>query len=92
VELPFDQEPVSDLAIVDLMHGQYKSTLSCPKCEQISITYDPFMMLSLPIPQNEIHSDQYYYIPYDQGVTPIRSVFNLKKKESVYALRKQIAE
>ncbi len=49
--------------IVDLMHGQYKSTLKCPNCKQISITYDPFMMLSLPIPQNEVHSDSYYWIP-----------------------------
>jgi len=39
--------------IVDLMQGQYKSTLHCPVCKQTSITYDPFMMLSLPIPQNK---------------------------------------
>lgn len=36
--------------IVDLMHGQYKSTLKCPNCNKISITYDPFLSLPLPIP------------------------------------------
>lgn len=78
--------------IVDLMHGQYKSTLVCPKCNNISITYDPFMMLSLPIPMNETHFDKYYYVPYDRKDVPKRSQYMLKKKESVHELRKQIAE
>jgi len=30
--------------------GQYKSTLVCPICSKISITFDPFMYLSLPLP------------------------------------------
>ncbi|KAG6405437.1 hypothetical protein SASPL_133026 [Salvia splendens] len=30
--------------------GQYKSTLVCPVCDKISITFDPFMYLSLPLP------------------------------------------
>ena len=51
--------------IVDLLQGQFKSTLDCPKCDNVSYTYDPFMMLSLPIPQNKIATEKYYYIPYD---------------------------
>ena len=35
--------------IVDLFYGQYKSTLQCPVCNKISITYDPFMCLGVPI-------------------------------------------
>ena len=31
--------------IVDLMHGQYKSTLKCPKCERLSVTFDPYLMV-----------------------------------------------
>ncbi|XP_022722128.1 ubiquitin carboxyl-terminal hydrolase 9-like isoform X2 [Durio zibethinus] len=37
----------NDSVIVD---GQYKSTLVCPVCSKISITFDPFMYLSLPLP------------------------------------------
>ncbi|XP_062188295.1 ubiquitin carboxyl-terminal hydrolase 8-like [Phragmites australis] len=36
--------------IVDICHGQYKSTLTCPTCSKRSITFDPFMYLSLPVP------------------------------------------
>ena len=30
--------------------GQFKSTLVCPDCAKVSITFDPFMYLSLPLP------------------------------------------
>ncbi|BAT94878.1 hypothetical protein VIGAN_08152700 [Vigna angularis var. angularis] len=41
----------NDSLIVDVCQvGQYKSTLVCPVCEKISITFDPFMYLSLPLP------------------------------------------
>ncbi|CAD8047703.1 unnamed protein product [Paramecium sonneborni] len=36
--------------IVDLMHGQYKSTLQCPTCKQVSITFDPYLIVQLGIP------------------------------------------
>ncbi|XP_078430807.1 ubiquitin-specific protease 8 [Wolffia australiana] len=36
--------------IVDICQGQYRSTLVCPFCKKISVTFDPFMYLSLPLP------------------------------------------
>lgn len=36
--------------------GQYKSTLVCPVCGKISITFDPFMYLSLPLPSSVTRS------------------------------------
>ncbi|EOA37360.1 hypothetical protein CARUB_v10011117mg, partial [Capsella rubella] len=40
----------NDSVIVDVYQGQYKSTLVCPNCEKVSLTFDPFMYLSLPLP------------------------------------------
>ncbi|KAK9668450.1 hypothetical protein RND81_13G061300 [Saponaria officinalis] len=40
----------NDSIIVDTCQGQYKSTLVCPVCDNISITFDPFMYLTLPLP------------------------------------------
>jgi len=37
--------------IVDLFCGQLKSRLICPQCRQPSVAFDPFMVLSVPIPQ-----------------------------------------
>jgi ubiquitin C-terminal hydrolase len=38
--------------IVDLMQGQLKSRLECPipECKKVSVTFDPFMFLSVPLP------------------------------------------
>jgi len=48
--------------IVDLFHGQFKSVITCPECQRISITYDPFMYLGLPIP-SETCRIKFKYFP-----------------------------
>ncbi|KAK1694163.1 hypothetical protein QYE76_010860 [Lolium multiflorum] len=45
-----DHKARNDSIIVDKFQGQYKSTLVCPECNKISVTFDPFMYLSLPLP------------------------------------------
>lgn len=40
--------------IVDLFHGQFKSVIRCPDCKRLSQTYDSFMYLQLPIPNESI--------------------------------------
>lgn len=39
----------NDSMIVDNFHGQFKSTVKCPTCEKISVTFDPFCYLTLPL-------------------------------------------
>ncbi|KAJ0565226.1 putative ubiquitinyl hydrolase 1 [Helianthus annuus] len=46
----------NDSIVVDVCQGQYKSTLVCPDCGKISITFDPFMYLSLPLPSTATRS------------------------------------
>ncbi|KAK3755857.1 hypothetical protein QZH41_014323 [Actinostola sp. cb2023] len=46
----FNHRQRNDSIIVDIFHGQFKSTLVCPECNKISVTFDPFCYLSLPLP------------------------------------------
>ncbi|PIA48768.1 hypothetical protein AQUCO_01300006v1 [Aquilegia coerulea] len=46
----------NDSVIVDVCQGQYKSTLVCPVCGKVSVTFDPFMYLSLPLPSTVTRS------------------------------------
>lgn len=39
-----------------MLQGQYRSTLVCPVCKKVSITFDPFMYLSLPLPSTSMRS------------------------------------
>ena len=43
-----------DSIIVDLFNGQFRSEITCSVCKKSSITYDPFMFLSLPMPKTKI--------------------------------------
>lgn len=45
------------------MYGQYKSRLDCPKCSKVSVTFDPFMMLPIPIPQNNTKTLELKFTP-----------------------------
>ncbi len=40
----------SDSVITDLFAGMYKSTLTCPVCNKVSIIFDPFNNLTLQLP------------------------------------------
>ncbi|XP_021892633.1 ubiquitin carboxyl-terminal hydrolase 8 isoform X1 [Carica papaya] len=46
----------NDSIIVDVCQGQYKSTLVCPVCKKVSVTFDPFMYLSLPLPSTTMRT------------------------------------
>ena len=39
--------------VVDTLHGQLKSKVTCPHCDRTSVTFDPFSILSIPLPKDE---------------------------------------
>ncbi|KAI6120769.1 hypothetical protein EV401DRAFT_1954212 [Pisolithus croceorrhizus] len=57
----------NDSVIVDLFQGQYQSTLVCPECHKVSITFDPFMYLTLPIPIERKWAHIIRYVPWDSS-------------------------
>jgi ubiquitin carboxyl-terminal hydrolase 4/11/15 len=50
--------------ITDLFHGQFKSTVSCSKCPKISITFDPMMTMSIPIPPGK-KEVKFFFVLYN---------------------------
>ncbi|AOA63771.1 Ubiquitin carboxyl-terminal hydrolase 12 [Komagataella phaffii CBS 7435] len=53
----------NDSIITDLFVGLYKSTLVCPVCQKISITFDPFNDLTLPLPVDKKWYHQIIFFP-----------------------------
>ena len=45
-------------AVVDLMHGQYRSTVVCPTegCGRVSVTFDPFQVVTLQLPAQSVRN------------------------------------
>ena len=50
--------------ICDLFHGQYKSKLHCSQCDRISITFDPFLMVTVPVTQVKTVEVDGYFMSY----------------------------
>jgi ubiquitin carboxyl-terminal hydrolase 4/11/15 len=78
--------------IVDLFHGQYKSTLVCSICSKVSVTFDPFMTLSLPIPGKK-KKYSFFFIKYDiiEGYTNYSGSVNLRESETISDFRREVA-
>ncbi|KAJ7981255.1 putative Ubiquitin carboxyl-terminal hydrolase [Quillaja saponaria] len=60
----------NDSIIVDVCQGQYKSTLVCPDCKKFSVTFDPFMYLSLPLPSTMMRTMTLTVINTDGSTQP----------------------
>ncbi|CAH8519185.1 unnamed protein product [Heterobilharzia americana] len=54
----------NDSIIVDLFHGQLKSTVICPTCQRKSVTFDPFASLILPIQEKCKYTVRVYVWPW----------------------------
>lgn len=55
----------NDSIIVDIFHGLFKSTLVCPVCSKISVTFDPFCYLTLPLPMKKERTIEVYLVRLD---------------------------
>lgn len=73
--------------IVDLFHGQFKSEIKCLTCGKVSITFDPFIFLGLPIPNTNFSIKLKFFLknPFKSMViidfifTEQSTVFDLKE-------------
>ncbi|KAI8375932.1 uncharacterized protein BYT42DRAFT_499011 [Radiomyces spectabilis] len=107
VELPdFDTMPDNEIAqrswdyhkarndsiIVDLFQGQFKSRLVCNECGKVSVTFDPFMYLSLPLPIRKKRIMSVVYVPYDPQQKHEQITLSLPKDATIMHLRKQVAD
>uniref|UniRef100_A0A914ZQN0 ubiquitinyl hydrolase 1 n=1 Tax=Parascaris univalens TaxID=6257 RepID=A0A914ZQN0_PARUN len=86
----------NDSVIVDYLHGQLKSTVVCPQCKLVSVKFDPFCFLSLPLPPKErIHKVVMTLVPLSPDRKWVKYTmlvaFNTMVKEVRAIMRKQSA-
>lgn len=60
----------NDSIIVDIFHGLFKSTLVCPVCSKVSVTFDPFCYLTLPLPMKKERTLEVYLVRLDPIAKP----------------------
>ncbi|KAM9535267.1 ubiquitin carboxyl-terminal hydrolase 4-like [Salvelinus alpinus] len=60
----------NDSIIVDIFHGLFKSTLVCPECAKVSVTFDPFCYLTLPLPMKKDRTMEVFLVRIDPQSRP----------------------
>jgi len=85
--------------VMDSFYGQFKSTCVCPKCNQISVSFDVFNHISLEIPQRR---DKKVTIPVilfraalskdDQPSPPVRYGVSIARTESMEDVRQSLSQ
>lgn len=73
----------NDSVIVDLFHGLLKSTVQCPECSKISVTFDPFCYLSLPLPVKKERQLEIFWVPLDPSKKPVQFKLTVPKTGGV---------
>ena len=77
--------------IYDLFQALYRSSLTCPNCHRQSNTFDPFLSVSLPIPQR-VKRPAYVTVAYlDAQPRQVRIGLLLNQTDTVAELRHTLA-
>ena len=76
--------------IVDLLHGMTRSTLQCPDCRYISVTYEPFTTLTLPIVETNAVQREMFVVNEDGSLE--KRQFKISETSSIKEIRMIIAE
>lgn len=63
--------------VVDNFYGQFKSKLTCPECHKVSITFEPFSNLLVPIAQPKQEFKFLLVFSPSQNKSPLLVSFNL---------------
>lgn len=72
--------------IVDIFHGLLKSTLVCPDCQKLSVTFDPFCYLSLPLPLKKEKPLEMVLVRADPLLSPVKLKLTVAKLSSIQDL------
>lgn len=73
--------------IVDTCYGQLRSHITCPLCKHESITFDPYLSLSLPLPSATTRHVAITLVTLDVVEKPVEYQVAVGTRDSVGALK-----
>ncbi|BGP01124.1 Ubiquitin carboxyl-terminal hydrolase [Rhodotorula toruloides ATCC 204091] len=82
----------NDSVIVDLFQGQYRSTVVCPDCDKVSITFDPFMYVTTNLPVTKKWSGRIIVVPLDAARGTLAVDLEVPKSGSIKTLKAAVGQ
>ncbi|GAB7345899.1 hypothetical protein MBLNU457_4137t1 [Dothideomycetes sp. NU457] len=80
----------NDSIAMDLFNGFYKNTMVCPSCDKVSVTFDPYSLLTLQLPIENTWQHHVYYVPVE-GQPTLHKV-DLDKNASIKTFKQYFAK
>jgi ubiquitin carboxyl-terminal hydrolase 4/11/15 len=80
----------NDSVAMDLFNGFYKNTMVCPDCEKVSITFDPYSLLTLQLPIGQTWQHTITFVPLNGEIVNIE--VDIDKNATIKNLKEYIAK
>eukprot|EP00003_Mantamonas_plastica_P003980 TRINITY_DN1312_c0_g1_i3.p1 TRINITY_DN1312_c0_g1~~TRINITY_DN1312_c0_g1_i3.p1 ORF type:complete len:510 (-),score=184.79 TRINITY_DN1312_c0_g1_i3:650-2179(-) len=84
--------------VVDLFQAQLKSRIECPECDKVSVTFDPFLFLSLPLPVQNDRRVEVIFVRRERNAhgfvsqAPTKLGIEISNTAKIRELREKVAE
>ncbi|KIW02119.1 hypothetical protein, variant [Verruconis gallopava] len=79
----------NDSVIHDLFNGFYKNTMVCPVCDKVSVTFDPYLLLTLQLPLEHSWQHTVYLLPLRGD--PVKVEIDMDKHSTIGQLKQYVA-
>ena len=73
----------------DLFSGFYKNTMECPECKKISITFDPYSLLTVQLPIENTFQHNITFVPLRS--MPVNHIIDMDKNSTIKTMKQYIA-
>ncbi|TKA67109.1 hypothetical protein B0A49_11932 [Cryomyces minteri] len=80
----------NDSVAMDLFSGFYKNTMVCPQCNKVSITFDPFSLLTLQLPMEVTWTHTVTFAPLHKA--PVQVAVDMDKNGTIRNLKEYVAK
>ncbi|KAF2165326.1 hypothetical protein M409DRAFT_67195 [Zasmidium cellare ATCC 36951] len=75
---------------MDLFSGFYKNTMECPDCDKVSVTFDPYSLLTVQLPMDHAFQHIITFVPLHGK--PVMHQIDVDKNSSIKTLKEHIAK
>lgn len=79
----------NDSIAMDLFSGFYKNTMECPVCDKISITFDPYSLLTVQLPIENTFQHVITFVPLDGR--PVNHMLDMDKSSTIKQVKQNMA-
>ncbi|KAF2715927.1 UCH-domain-containing protein [Polychaeton citri CBS 116435] len=84
----------NDSVAMDLFNGFYKNTMECPDCGKVSITFDPYSLVTVQLPIENTFQHPITFVPYPgkKGDNiPVLHTLDVDRNASIKTVKEVIA-